>query len=477
MYEKYLVNDIPKEFLWGGAVTASQTEGGWDCGGKGVCPPDLIPLVKNRKQNNLMTTVDIQSAIEDKKNYYPRRYAIDWYHDYKDDIKLLKELGIKCLRTSINWARIFPNGDDEYPNEEGLKYYDGFIDELLKNGIEPLITISHFEMPVNLALKYNGWYNRKVIDFFVKYATVLFERYKGKVHYWIPFDEMNLIARESFNQFGMPSDVIPNTFENKLRALHHEMVAACKITKIAHEIDKNNKVGTMITNHLSYPLTCKPEDAMASLKNDQFEDFYIEVQARGGYPKTMFRFLNENNYDIDYLEEDEIVFQEGKADFIGISYYNSRTVSAVSVQNLEDPEVENPYLETSDWGWIIDPLCLRYCLNRLYDHYHLPIFILELGLGTHDTVVDGKVHDQERIHYLSEHLKQMKEAILDGVQVMGCLMWGPIDIVANSTAQMSKRYGFIYVDIQDDGSGSRARIKKDSFDWYQRVIETNGSEL
>ncbi|MFR2451275.1 MAG: family 1 glycosylhydrolase, partial [Clostridia bacterium] len=187
MYEKYLVNDIPKEFLWGGAVTASQTEGGWDCGGKGVCPPDLIPLVKNRKQNNLMTTVDIQSAIEDKKNYYPRRYAIDWYHDYKDDIKLLKELGIKCLRTSINWARIFPNGDDEYPNEEGLKYYDGFIDELLKNGIEPLITISHFEMPVNLALKYNGWYNRKVIDFFVKYATVLFERYKGKVHYWIPF--------------------------------------------------------------------------------------------------------------------------------------------------------------------------------------------------------------------------------------------------------------------------------------------------
>lgn len=469
--------NFPKGFLWGGAITATQTEGAWDIGGKGICPPDLIPYIPGRTQNNEVTTMDITEAVADREHYFPRRYGIDFYHTYPQDIALLKELGIKCLRTSVDWSRIFPEGDEEEPNEEGLAFYDRLIDELLRNGIEPLITISHFEMPVGLSLKYGGWYNRKLIDFYVRYSTVLFKRFKGRVHYWIPFDEMNLILRESFNQFGMPSDLIPNTLENKMRALHHEMLAACSITKIAHEIDPENKVGTMITNHLSYPYSCKPEDVMAMLKNDQFENYYLDVQARGQYPKSMFRFLEEHHFDIDWQDGDAGIFENGKADYIGVSYYNSRTVSADSIKNLADPEVENPYVGKSDWGWIEDPLCLRYCLNRLYDQYQLPIFILELGLGTHDKVEDGKIHDQERIEFLRSHLNQLKEAVYDGVEIMGCLMWGPIDIIANSTSQMSKRYGFIYVDIDDLGQGSRKRIRKDSFQWYQNVIRTNGKEI
>lgn len=469
--------EFPKDFIWGGAITATQTEGAWDVGGKGICPPDLIPYQEGRRQNDLVSTQDIKDALEDKEHYYPRRYGIDFYNTYPEDIALLKELGIKCLRTSVNWARIFPNGDDETPNEEGLAFYDRLIDELIKNDIEPLITISHFEMPVNLAVKYKGWYSRDTIDFFVKYSEVLFNRFKGRVKYWIPFDEMNLILRESFNQFGMPCDLVENNMENKMVALHHQMIAACKVTKIAHEIDPNNQVGAMLTNHLAYAYTCKPEDAMAALHNDQFDNYFFDVMLRGKYPKSMFRFLEEQNFNIDYRPEDEKVFQEGKADFIGLSYYNSRTVSAESIKNLADPEVENPHVGKNDWDWIIDPIGMRYCMNRMYDQYQLPIFLLELGIGTNDEVIDGRIDDSERIQFLESHLEQLKEVIYDGVEVMGCLMWGPMDIIANSSAEMSKRYGFIYVDIDNYGNGSRKRLKKDSFYWFQDLISSNGSKI
>ena len=469
--------EFPEGFLWGGAVTATQTEGAWDVGGKGVCPPDLIPYQVGRRQNNEVSTTEIKEALADTENYYPRRYGIDFYNTYPQDIALLKELGINCFRTSINWARIFPNGDDETPNEEGLKFYDRLIDELLKNDIEPVITISHFEMPINLALKYKGWYSREVIDFYVRYSEVLFKRFKGRVRYWIPFDEMNLILRESFNQFGMPSDLVENNMENKLRCLHHQMIAACTITKLAHEIDKNNMVSAMITSQLAYANSSSPEDAMAALHSDQFENYYLDVMVRGKYPKSMFRFLEEHNFNIDYRKEDEEIFSNGKADFIGISYYESRTVSSQSINNLNNPEIENSHLRKNDWGWIIDPVGMRYALNRLYDQYQLPIFLLELGIGTHDTVENGKIHDKERIDFLEVHLQQLKEAIYDGVDIMGCLMWGPIDIISNSSAEMSKRYGFIYVDIDDYGKGSRARLKKDSFFWFQNVIKTNGKEI
>ena len=466
--------DFPEGFIWGGAMTASQAEGNWKAGGKGVCPPDLILYQKGKRQNDCMSSSEIQAAIQDTNGYYPRRYGIDFYHTFPEDLALLKDLGIHCLRTSVNWARIFPQGDEEEPNEEGLAFYDRLIDEMLRLGIEPLITISHFEMPVHLALTYKGWYSRKVIDCYVKYATILFNRYKGKVKYWVPFDEMNLILRESFHQFGMPSDLVENTMEHKLLALHHQMIAACEVTRIAHEVDEENKVGAMVTNFLSYPRTCDPRDALAALHNDQFENYYLDVMVRGAYPKTMFRYLEEHNFYIDYQEEDASVFEQGRADFIGISYYDTRTVSHHSIKNLRNPEEENPYLKKNDWDWVIDPLGLRYCLNRLYDQYRMPIFLLELGIGTHDEVIDGKIHDKERIEYLNAHLKQLKEAIYDGVDVMGCLMWGPIDIVSNSSAEMSKRYGFIYVDIDDSGNGTGKRWKKESFSWYQNIIRTNG---
>lgn len=467
--------DFPEGFLWGGAVTATQTEGAWDLGGKGVCPPDLIAYEPGRTANNLVTTAEIEAALADKDSYFPRRTAIDFYHTYPEDLALLKELGIKCLRTSVNWARIFPNGDELEPNQEGLAFYDRLIDKMLELDITPLITISHFEMPVNLALKYKGWYSREVIDCYLRYCRVLFEHFKGRVRLWIPFDEMNLILRESFNQFGMPSDLIENSLENKMRCLHHQMIAACAAVAMAHEIDPENQVGAMLTNHIAYPATCKPEDAMAALKNDQFENYYLDATVRGAYPKSMFRFLEEHGFDVDYQPADEAVFLAGKADFIGLSYYNSRTVSEQSIQNLDDPECENPYLEKSDWDWIIDPVGMRYGINRIYDQYQKPIFILELGLGTHDVVEeDGSIHDLERVEFLRAHIDQLKELVYDGVDLMGCLMWGPIDIVANSTAQMSKRYGFIYVDIDDEGNGTGERMKKDSFAWFQELSRSNG---
>ncbi len=468
---------FPSDFLWGGAVTATQTEGAWDVGGKGICPPDLIPYQAGRRRNDEMTTQEIEYAINDTTHYYPRRHAIDFYHTYPQDLALLKELGIKCLRTSVNWARIFPKGDEEEPCEEGLAFYDRLIDEMLANDIIPIITISHFEMPVHLALTYKGWYSRKVIECYLRYCEVLFKRFKGRVRYWIPFNEMNLILRESFNQFGMPCDLVENTLENKMRCLHHQMIAACSCVRIAHEIDSENRVGAMLTNHIAYPASCRPEDALAALKNDQFENYYLDVMVRGAYPLSMFRFLEEHGYDIDYRLEDEEVFPSGKADFIGLSYYNSRTVSAESIKNPADPECDNPYLATNDWDWVIDPQGMRYGLNRIYDQYQLPLFILELGIGTHDTLVNGEVHDQERIDYLRAHIKELKKVIYDGVPVMGCLMWGPIDIVSNSSAEMSKRYGFIYVDLDDMGNGSGQRIKKDSFEWFRNLVNSNGEQF
>lgn len=469
--------ELPEGFLWGGAVTATQTEGNWNIDGKGVTPPDLYAYEEGKTQNDLMSTEDIKRAIEDKVNYYPRRHAIDFYHTYSQDIALLKELGIKCFRTSINWARIFPNGDEEEPNEKGLQFYDNLIDELIKNNIEPLITISHFEMPVNLSFKYNGWYSREVIDFYLRYCEVLFKRFKGRVKYWVPFDEINLILRESFSQFGMPSDQVDNSLENKLRANHHRFVASSLATKLAHEIDEDNQVAAMVLSNYAYPKTSAPEDVLAAQQNNQFENYYLDVLVRGKYPETMFRFIEEQGFDIDYRIEDEVVFENGKADFIGVSYYGSRTVSSESIKNFSDPVTDNPHISKNDWDWVIDSVGLRYVLNKVYDEYQLPIFLMELGTGTQDTVENGQVNDEERIAFFEENLKQLKEANYDGVPIMGCLTWGPIDIVSNSSAEMSKRYGFIYVDIDDYGNGTGKRLKKDSFYWFQKVIEENGKNI
>lgn len=472
--------EFPKDFLWGGAMTASQTEGAFDLDGKGWCTADIIPYRDGKleeKINTEITSEEIKHALNDKELYYPRRYAIDFYHTYKEDLKLLREMGIQCLRTSINWARIFPNGDEDEPNEKGLQFYDALIDEMLKLGIEPMITLSHYELPIHLTLKYRGWYSREMIDFYVKYCRVIFERYKGKVKYWIPVNEINLIMQESFNHLGIPSDLVDNVMEAKFQALHNELVAISKVSQMAKEIDSENQIGAMITAHCAYPKTCNPQDCLAALHHNQLENYYLDVLVRGKYPKYMYRFFEEHNFNLDIPKEDLTELSKCITDFIGVSYYASRTVSQKSFENLRDPEDVNPYLNVNDWGWTIDPVGLRYCLNELYDRYQLPIFLAELGIGAHDEVVDQKVHDEYRIDFLQNHLVQLKECIYDGIPLLGCLMWGPIDIVSCSSAEMSKRYGFIYVDIDDHGQGTKQRIKKDSFEWYKHIIETNGSEI
>lgn len=474
---------FPEGFLWGAAVTASQVEGAY-CDGKGIGLSDLLPYQEGdsrKKSNPEMSVSDIEEAISKLTNheaYFPREKGIGFYETYPKDIALLKELGCKAFRTSFNWSRIFPNGDDDKPNEAGLQFYDRMIDELLKNGIEPVITIMHYEMPVNLALKYNGWYDRHTIDFYLNYCKVIFERFKGKVRYWIPVDEINLLYANGFEHLGIPYDRVDNELEAKYRALHHEMVGICHSIKMGREIDPNYKFIAMITSSAVYPATCKPEDCFAAMQQSQLQTYYLDVLCRGKYPQYMFEYFKRNRIDIGYTEDDErIIAEGGHADIIGMSYYNTSTASAESVKDPINSYCDNPYYEMSDWNWAIDPLGFRYSLNEIYWKYQLPIFVLELGLGAYDTFEEGKIHDPYRVQFLQKHLIHMRNAMKDGVEVIGMLMWSGIDIIANSCQEMSKRYGVIYVDFDDLGRGTGKRYKKDSFAWVQKLFNTNGASL
>lgn len=471
---------LKKDFLWGGALAANQCEGAWNEDGKGWCVADInrykdnIPL--NKKYNEEITTQDIFAAIEDKAGIYPKRWGIDFYHTFKEDIKLLKGLGINTLRTSINWARIFPNGDDEEPNEDGLKFYDMLIDELLANEIEPMITMSHYEMPLHLAIKYNGWYSREVIGFFVKYGKVLLDRYKDKVKYWIIVNQINLIGHESFNHLGIPEDKVDNLLEAKYQGVHNEMVACAKITQYARAIDKNIHIGMMFCDGISYAATCKPEDVLANYKRNQMEFLYGDVLLRGKYPGYAYRYYKDHNIHIEFGLGDEEVLKN-TADFMAISYYYTKIADVESMKKKKT-SYDNPHIQHSDWGWGIDPVGLRTKLNMYWDRYQKPIVIAENGLGCFDKVEkDGKIHDAYRIEYLRAHIEQMKEAIHDGVDVFGYYPWGPIDIISCSSSEMSKRYGFIYVDMDNYGDGSRKRSLKDSYYWYKEVIKSNGEKI
>ncbi len=469
-----------QDFLWGGAVAANQCEGAWREGGKGWCLADInrfrddIPL--NKKYNEEITTKDIEEAMEDEKGIYPKRWGIDFYHTYKEDLKLLKGLGLNSFRTSINWARIFPNGDEKEPNEEGLKFYDALIDEIIANGMEPMITISHYEMPLNLTLKYTGWYSRELIDFFVRYCKILFDRYKGRVKYWILVNQINLIVHESFNHLGIAEDKVDNLLEAKYQGVHNEMVACALATKYARQNYKDMHIGMMFCDGITYAATCKPEDVLANYRRNQMEYFYGDVLLRGKYPGYAFRFFDEKNIHIEFGEGDEEALKN-TADFMAISYYYTRIADAESVKNKKT-SYDNPYIKASDWGWGIDPIGLRTTLNMYWDRYQVPIAIAENGIGCFDKQEEDKgIHDDYRIQYLKAHIEQLKEAILDGVDVFGYYPWGPIDIVSCSSSEMSKRYGFIYVDQDDYGRGSGRRSLKDSYYWYKKVIETAGEIL
>ena len=476
---------LSDRFLWGGAVAANQLEGGWNEGGKG---PSVIDMMTGGSSTKMRRITD--GVIEGE--YYPNHEAVDFYHEYKGDIALMAEMGFKCFRTSIAWTRIFPNGDEDKPNEAGLKFYEELIDECLKYGIEPLITISHYEVPFNLTKKWNSWVDRRMIDCYLNFCRAIFTRYKGKVKYWLTFNEINsaTTAMGAFLGQGILNEIKEMEFmdqvdvpQNRFQGLHHQFIASALAVKMAHEIDPNYQVGCMQIMATSYGLTCNPDDQIENQqKNHLMNWFCSDVQCRGKYPNYMERYFKENNIEIKMEEGDEEILATGPVDFYTCSYYMSNCQTADKSKEGGKGNilggVPNPYLKASDWGWQIDPVGLRYSLNEIYDRYQLPIFVVENGLGAYDTIdEDGKVRDSYRIDYLRSHIEQMHEAVLDGVDLRGYTPWGCIDLVSASTGEMAKRYGFIFVERYDDGTGDFARRRKESFYWYKKVIETNGEDL
>lgn len=486
MYQANIPTTFPAGFLWGGATAANQLEGAWNVDGKGLTTAEVVKKAKNRQEfsMNAVTKETLAAAIADKTDkLYPKRRGIDFYHRYKEDIALFAEMGFKAFRLSIAWARIFPNGDEEKPNEAGLAFYDKLFAECHKYGIEPVVTISHYEMPLGLTLKQNGWASRDTIDAYVRYAKVLFERYKGQVKYWMTFNEINA-STWGFTGTRALDDELSDQEAMQLRyqALHHQFLASAQAVKIGHQIDPENQIGCMIARMQTYPKTCNPADVRAAQLQDQLNLFFTDIQVRGEYPNYMNRYFAENNIKLQMAENDQALLKEGCVDYLGFSYYMSTVTSAASQVEKASGNFAlgeaNPYLEASDWGWQIDPVGLRVTLNEYWDRYQVPLFIVENGLGALDKLeADGSIHDSYRIDYLRKHIIQMQEAIKDGVQLIGYTMWGPIDLISASTSEMSKRYGFIYVDQDDDGNGSLKRYKKDSFYWYKKVIASNGQDL
>lgn len=482
---------FPKNFLWGGATAANQIEGGANEGGKGLSVSDVytfdskMPKDTWTKQWLGMTHAQVEEAMNpNSKKYYPKREGIDFYHHYKEDIKLFAEMGFKCYRMSIAWTRIFPKGDELTPNEAGLEFYDKVFDELLKYGIEPVVSLSHYEMPLYLVTEYGGWTNRKLVEFYVRFAKTVFKRYKDKVKYWMTFNEINCVKHHPYVSIGIIEENHPHLEQAKYQGAHHQFLASALATKACHEIIPESKVGCMISYQILFPYSCDPDDVQLTVEKQRESLFFTDVQARGYYPAYTKRLWKEKNVHVEMEVGDEEILKAYPVDYVSFSYYMSSAVSAHPEKlakadgNLMTGGIKNPYLESSDWGWQIDPKGLRVALNQLYDRYQKPLFIAENGLGAIDVVDDnGKINDDYRIDYLRKHIEQMAEAIEDGVDLFGYTSWGCIDIISASTSQISKRYGYIYVDQDDDGNGTKKRTKKKSFDWYKNVIASNGEQL
>lgn len=472
-------------FLWGGATAANQYEGAWDVDGKGVSISDMCTNGSHTKPKRI-------TRILEADTLYPSHEATDFYHHYKEDIALFAEMGFKVFRMSIAWTRIFPTGLEKYPNEAGLAFYDKVFDECRKYGIEPLVTLSHYEMPYVLVEKYNGWESRKCIDSFLRYCEAVFERYKDKVKYWLTFNEINagtmplgaVLSLGTVKGYEGEVSAVPDHMGERFQGLHHQFVASAKVVKLAHEKYPQFEMGNMICFITMYPSSCHPSDILDAQKKMRITNWFCsDVQVRGYYPSYAERFFEENGIVIQKEPEDDRILQEGTVDFYTFSYYMSNCIgdaakAAEKVSGNIMPGLKNPYLKESDWGWQIDPQGLRYTLNEIYDRYQIPVMVVENGLGAYDKVEkDGTIDDTYRIDYLREHICQMKEAVRDGVDLMGYTPWGCIDLVSASTGEMAKRYGFIFVDKYDDGTGTLERSKKKSFEWYKQVIESNGEKL
>ncbi len=478
------MNTFREDFLWGGATAANQYEGAWDADGKG-------PSVSDMCTNGSHTTPKRITKEWEADTLYPSREATDFYHYYKEDIALFAQMEFKTFRLSIAWTRIFPTGMEKEPNEAGLMFYDKVFDECLKYGIEPLVTISHYEMPYALVEKCNGWEGRECIDYFLHYCEVIFDRYKNKVKYWLTFNEINagtmplgnVLSLGTIKGYTGPVTQVPDDPQARFQGLHHQFVASAKAVKLAHEAYPQFKMGNMICFITMYPYTCNPDDILEAQKNMQMMNWFCsDIQVRGAYPYYAKRYFEEKGINITMEEDDAKLLKEGCVDFYTFSYYMSNCVAKESKEAKSTGNIagglKNPYLKASDWGWQIDPKGLRYTLNEIYARYEIPLMVVENGLGAYDKVEDdGSIHDSYRIDYLREHIAQMKEAVMDGVDLLGYTPWGCIDLVSASTGEMAKRYGFIFVDKYDDGTGTLARKKKDSFDWYKNVITTNGEAL
>lgn len=466
-----------EHFLWGGATAANQFEGAYLEGGKGLSINDVY----KGGSANRARVIDEYIIPGD---YYPSHEAVDFYHRYREDIALLAQMGFRCFRMSIAWSRIFPRGDEESPNEEGLRFYDRVIDELLKYGIEPVITISHYEMPLYLVKKYDSWRDRKLIDFFRRYSKVLFERYKGKVKYWLLFNEVNCTMgmERPYLQAGLVYREDENPADVKLQVAHHLLVAGALAVRDCRRIDPAAQIGCMLIYPTTYPHTCDPQDQIRAREAMSPTYYYGDVYVRGRYTNVCRAYQESIGGHFTMEEGDEQLLREGVVDFIGFSYYSSR-VEGIHVTEYTGGNMQrggkNPYLQSTQWGWQIDPIGLRMALNQLFDRYQLPLFVVENGMGAIDRVEeDGSIIDDYRIDYLREHIRAMRDAVqIDHVDLIGYTPWGPIDLVSAGTGEMKKRYGFIYVDKDDDGNGTMERRKKKSFDWYKQVIATNGADL
>jgi 6-phospho-beta-glucosidase len=477
-----------KDFLWGGATAANQIEGACDVGGKGFSTADMIRFVPREESGGANTETQPKAVVEailrgERDQYcYPKRYGIDFYHRYKDDIKLFAEMGFKVFRVSVNWTRIYPNGEEKEPNEEGLRFYDNLFEELHKYNIEPLVTLSHYETPIHLGLKYNGWESRELIELFLRYSETLFKRYKDVVKYWVTFNEINMMLRLPYTAGAVFLELSEHPLQTQFQAIHNQFVASARAVKLGHEINPNFMIGSMQGFAPTYPKTDHPEDVLLAQYANRIHYFFVDVQAKGEYPPYMDSYFAKKDINLKTTPEDFTAIKENPVDFISFSYYYSKTVGREGLvgefDEFNPPYVENKSLVPTPWGFYIDPIGLRISINELWDRYHKPLFISENGLGAYDKVTEnGGVRDDYRISYLKNHIEQMRESVMEGAHVIGYTSWGPIDIVSAGTSEMSKRYGYIYVDQDDYGKGTLKRSKKDSFFWYKKVIETNGADL
>lgn len=491
MYKNHGKLNFPKGFLWGGATAANQIEGAWNIDGKGMTIEDCLEFregnISDMHKQFAFTSENLKQAqVEDSTINYPKRRGIDFYNHYKEDIALFAEMGYKVFRLSICWSRIFTDPEDENPNEKGIDFYIDVLKECKKHDIEPLVTLSHYDVPVALVNKYRGWYSRESVDLFVKYARVCFERFGEYVNYWLTFNEVDAMLRHPVTSGGLIEDqFVDISFDEAMyQAMHHQMLASALSVKIGHELYPNAKIGCMMTKLCFYPFTCKPEDNLATQQRMRSVYRYVDIQVFGEYPIYLKKEIENKGCKVHFEATDCEILKQGTVDFVSFSYYMTSCWAA----NTDDLElspgntfngVKNPYLSSSEWGWQTDASGLRYSLVELYDRYRVPLFIVENGLGARDKITeDGKIHDTYRCEYLNEHVCAMSDAInLDGVDLIGYTWWGCIDLVSESTREMSKRYGFIYVDADDYGNGTYNRIKKDSFDYYKKVIESNGTNI